>query len=108
VWVSRAAAVEGKQLYFLNVFDRPTTLEFCATNQREQRTCQAQGRSAAARFRVNPNQAIAVQVKKLRQRYFIAESTVPGKAILLLFTDGPGSKRVFSSESSIEFEAPTR
>ena len=108
VWVSRAAEVEGKQVYFLNVFNRPTTLEFCTTNRREQRSCQAPGRNAAARFRVNPNQAIAVQVKKLRQRYFIAESTVPGRAILLLFTDGPGSKRVFSSESSIEFEAPVR
>jgi hypothetical protein len=108
VWVSRALDVEGKQVYFLNVFDRPTTLEFCATNHREQRSCQTQGRTAAARFRVNPNQAIAVQVKKLRQRYFITQSTVPGKAILLLFTDGPGSKRVFSSESSVEFEAPAR
>ena len=108
VWVSRAADVEGKQLYFLNVFDRPTTLEFCATNRREQRTCEAQGRGAAARYRVNPNQAIAVQVKKLRQRYFIAQSTVPGKAIVLLFTDGPGSKRVFSSDSSVEFDAPVR
>jgi hypothetical protein len=108
VWVTRATDVEGKQVYFLNVFDRPTTLEFCATNRKEQRTCQAQGRIAAARFRVKPNQAIAVQVKKLRQRYFIAESTVPGRAILLLFTDGPGSKRVFSSESSVEFDAPGR
>lgn len=108
VWVSRAAEVEGKQVYFLNVFDRPTTLEFCATNHREQRTCRTPGRNAAARFRVNPNQSIAVQVKKLRQRYFIAESTVPGKAILLLFTDGPGSRHVFSSESSVEFDAPVR
>jgi hypothetical protein len=108
VWVTRAADVEGKQVYFLNVFDRPTTLEFCATNRREQRSCQAQGRTSAARFRVQPNQAVAVQVKKLRQRYFIAESTVPGRAILLLFTDGPGSKRVFSSESSVEFDTPER
>lgn len=108
VWVTRAADVEGKQVYFLNVFDRATTLEFCATNNRDQRSCRAQGRTAAARFRVNPNQSVAVQVKKLRQRYFIAESTVPGKAILLLFTDGPGSKRVFSSESSIEFDTPPR
>lgn len=105
VWVTRAAEVEGKEVYFLNVFDRPTTLEFCATNNREQRTCQAQRRTAAARFRVNPNQSVAVQVKKLRQRYFIAESTDPGKAILLLFTDGPGSKRVFSSDSSVEYDA---
>ena len=108
VWVTRAAEVEGKQVYFLNVFNWPTTLEFCATNQREQRTCQAPGRTAAARFRVNPNQAVAVQVKKLRQRYFIAQYTVPGRAILLLFTDGPGSKRVFSSESFIEFDTPVR
>jgi len=108
VWVSRAAGVEEKQVYFLNVFDRPITLAFCATNRPEQRTCQAQGRTAAARFRVNPNQSVAVQVKKLRQRYFIAQSTVPGRAILLLFTDGPGSRHVFSSESSVEFDAPVK
>ncbi|HEV3331754.1 MAG TPA: hypothetical protein VG096_12270 [Bryobacteraceae bacterium] len=108
VWVTLATQVEGKQVYFLNVFDQPTTLEFCATNKREQRTCRTQGRTAAARFRVNPNQSIGVQVQKLRQRYFIAESTVPGKAILLLFTEGQGSKRVFSSESNIEFDTPPR
>ncbi|HUI79947.1 MAG TPA: hypothetical protein VLY24_18600 [Bryobacteraceae bacterium] len=106
VWVSLAAEIEGKQLYFLNVFDRPTTLEFCATNNREQRSCQVGSQKAAARFEVNPNQAVAVQVKKLRQRYFIAQSTAPGRAILLLFTDGPGTKRVFSSDSSVEFETP--
>ena len=108
VWVSLASAVEGRQVYFLNVFDRATTLAFCATNNREQRSCEAQSRSAAARFQVKPNQAVAVQVKKLRQRYFIAQSTVPGRAILLLFTDGPGSKRVFSSDSSVEFDAPVK
>ena len=108
VWVSRSAEIEGKQVYFLNMFDRPTTIEFCATNNREQRTCLAPSRTAAVRFLVNPNQAIAVQIKKLRQKYFIAQSTVPGRAILLLFTDGPGSKHVFSSDSSVDFGKPVR
>jgi hypothetical protein len=106
VWVSLSAEIAGKQVYFLNIYDQPTTLEFCATNNREQRTCLLPSRTATARFRVNPNQAIAVQVKKLRQKYFIAQSTVPGRAILLLFADGPGSRRVFSSDSSVEFEKP--
>ena len=102
VWVANSADIEGHQLYFINLRERPTVLMFCQTNRREQRTCQAKA-SPANRFVVNPNQSVAVEVKKLRQHFFIAESSSPARSILLLFSGAPGSTKVFSSHSSVEF-----
>lgn len=101
VWVGPASGVEGKQLYFLNVADQPTEVAFCAVDQAPSGACRKKGPSA--RFLVRPNQSVSLQVRKLRRRYFVTESSSPGAAILVLFADAPGTKRVFASKSSIQF-----
>jgi hypothetical protein len=100
-WVSMAVNVQGKELYFLNAADKPTTVSFCAVNQPRD-GCRKRG-TAAAHYMVAANQSISLQVRKLRQRFFMIESSDPGAAILVLFTDGPGTKKVFGSDSSIHF-----
>lgn len=100
-WVSRSANVQGRELYFLNVASKPTTVSVCAVNQPNEE-CRKRG-SAAAHYMVAANQSISLQIRKLRQRFLAIESSAPGAAILVLFTDGPGTKKVFGSDSSIHF-----
>jgi hypothetical protein len=100
-WVSKASNVEGKELYFLNVAARPTTVAFCGVKQPGDE-CRKRG-GAAAHYLVESNRSLSVQVRKLRQRYFAIESSAPEAAIVVLFTDGPGTTKVFGSDSSIRF-----
>lgn len=100
-WVSRSANVQGRELYFLNVASKPTTVSVCAVNQPNEE-CRKRG-SAATHYMVAANQSISLQIRKLRQRFLAIESAAPGAAILVLFTDGPGTKKVFGSDSSIHF-----
>jgi hypothetical protein len=101
-WVSRASDISNKQVYFLNLAPNATTLTFCSTNRREQRTC-ARETVHTARFLVKPNQAVAVQVHKLREKFFILEPSSRARAIVLLFSNAPGNRKVFSSKSSVDF-----
>jgi len=101
-WATLTSAVQEKYLYFLNAGSEPTVLTFCATNQREPEACRKKG-SAAARFRIGPNQALGVEVHKPRQKFFITESSMPEGALLVLFDGSAGNKRVFGSKSTIEF-----
>lgn len=106
-WVSRASSVESRSLYFLNVAEETTVVTFCAADRGPRAVCQKSG-SRAARYVVKPNQSISVQVRKLRRKYFVIETSAPGEVILVMFDDGPGIKRVFSSKSSIDFGEPVR
>ena len=101
-WVTLAKSVQGKQMYFLNAAGRPTEVSFCAVKHAQPEACEKKG-TPRARYRVGPNQSLSVQVRKLRAMYFITESSVPGAAVLALFDNGPGTKKVFDSKSSIEF-----
>ncbi|MBZ5575644.1 MAG: hypothetical protein LAP40_03675 [Acidobacteriia bacterium] len=100
-WVSRASVVQGKQLYFLNVAEHPTFVTFCAVNNARQASC-PKG-PPAARYPVNPGQAVSVEVGRLGRRYFLTESSAPGAAILALFDEGQGIRKLFSSKSDIRF-----
>jgi len=102
-WVSRASSVEGKQLYFLNVADQPTVVSFCTSDDPRPSGC-GKKKPAPVRFPVNPKQSVAVDVRKLLRRYFVIESSVPGGAILALFEDAAGTRKVFSSNSEIRFD----
>lgn len=101
-WVTLADKVQGKQMYFLNAAGRPTMVAFCASKQAAPDACEKKG-SRSARFRVGPNQSISVQVRNVHGKFFVAESSAPGAAVLALFDDGPGIKKTFASKSSIEF-----
>jgi hypothetical protein len=101
-WVTLASRVEGKQMYFLNAASRATMVAFCAVKQTPPNACEKKG-TRSARYRVGPNQSLAVQLKKMRATYFITESSVPGAAVLVLFDNGPGVRKQFGSNSSIEF-----
>ena len=101
-WVTLSDKVQGKQMYFLNVADVPTVVAFCAVKQAPPDACEKKG-TPRARFRVGPNQSISVQIRKLRGKFFVAESSAPGAAVLVLFDDGPGIKKTFASKSSIDF-----
>jgi hypothetical protein len=101
-WVTLSDRIQGKQMYFLNAADRPTVVAFCAARQATADACQKKG-TPSARFRVGPRQSISVQVRKLRGRFFITESSAPEAAVLVLFDNGPGIRKTFGSNSSIEF-----
>ncbi|GEM_PF-3584736 len=104
-WVTLASRVQGKQMYFLNAAAAPTVVTFCASNQAPLSACEKKG-VRAARYRVGANQSLAVQVHRLRGKFFITESSAPGAAVLALFDNGPGTKRTFGSNSSVEFGEP--
>ena len=101
-WASPASRVDGKLLYFLNVAGTPTIVSFCAANQAPPAVCQKPG-NHTSRYLLKSNQSISVQVRKLRRKYFVVESASPSEAILVMFEDAPGTRRVFSSKSSIEY-----
>ena len=106
-WTTLTSAVEGKYFYFLNAAERPTVVTFCATDQPAPDACRKKG-TTSIRVPAGPKQLIGVQVRKPRRRFFIAESSVPGAAVLTLFDAGPGNKRFFGSKSTVEFGEPQR
>jgi hypothetical protein len=104
-WALPAMEVAGQQLYVLNASDKPTMLTFCAANKLEPKACERKS-TRPARQLLNPKQAVLVNVQKFRQKYLITESSKPGRAIVQVFSDLPGRRRFFSSESSISFGTP--
>jgi hypothetical protein len=104
-WALPEPEIAGQQLYVLNASDKPTVLTFCVANKPEAKACQSKGANPVHRL-ANPRQAILVDVKKFRKKYLIAESSEPGRAIIQVFNDQPGHRRVYSSESSISFDTP--
>ena len=101
-WGFRALDAQFKTVYFLNGFDEPTVVTFCESNRRERNQCTGKSGSSN-RFTVGPRQSIMVDVKRLRQRYFFIESSVPRAALLVVLRDGAGFRKQFTSESSIQF-----
>lgn len=105
-WVARSAAVEGKRLYILNA-GSPTVVSFCTAKKPSADEC-SRRKSRVSRFALKSGQALSVQVHKLRQPFFITRSSVPGAAVLVMFENSPGHKSFFSSDSSVEFNAPRK
>lgn len=99
-WASRAADVQGRDLYFLNAGDQPTEVSFC-TSKDPRASCRKNG--ARVHYPVGPRQALSVHVRRLRRPYFITESSMPGSAVLLLFEESAGIRKVFGSSSDIQF-----
>lgn len=104
-WAIRKADVDGRQLYVLNSAEAQTVLTFCGANKPEPKACERKGANPVHRV-AEARQAVVVEIKKLTKKYLILESSHPGRAILQVFDDGPGRRRVYSSESSISFDTP--
>jgi hypothetical protein len=104
-WAFPAAQIAGEQLYILNASETPTTLTFCSASKPDPKACDKKGAKAVRRL-ANPKQAVLLEVLNFPKKYLIAESSRPGRAIIEVFNDKPGHRRVFTSESSISFEGP--
>jgi hypothetical protein len=104
-WAIPEAQVAGQQLYVLNASEKPTILTFCIADKVDPKECRRKGANAVHRS-ANPGQAVLVEVKKFRKKYFLTQSSQPGRAIVQVFNDEPGHRRVYSSESSISFDTP--
>ena len=104
-WVIPQPEVSGQQLYILNTSDTATILTLCAANKPEPKACHGKGANPVRRA-AKARQAVIVDIQKFPQKYLIAESSEPGHAILQVFNDDPGHRKVYSTESSISFDAP--
>jgi len=104
-WMTPSWSVQNKDLYFLNASDRLVEVSFCMSDRRTTTACPKR----ATHYPVPPKQSIMLAVGKLRQQYFLTESSAPGQAVLVLMIPAAGDRKVFSSDSSIQFgETPER
>jgi hypothetical protein len=104
-WAFLGPEVSGQQLYILNVADSPTILTFCIANKPEPKECSRKGVIPIRRV-AKPKQAVIVDVQKFTKKYLIAESSEPGRAIIQVFNDDPGHRKVYRAESTISFDTP--
>lgn len=84
--------------------EKPMALTFCVSNKPQATECRHKGANAIQHV-AKPRQAVLLDVKKFRKKYFIVEASEPGRAIIELFNDDPGHRRVYTSETSISFDA---
>jgi hypothetical protein len=103
-WALLEREVEGQQIYILNASEKPIGLTFCVSNKPQAKECRHKGANAMQHV-AKPRQAVLLNVKKFRKKYFIVEASEPGRTIIQLFNDDPGHRRVYTSETSISFEA---
>ena len=97
-----AREVEDKHLYFANLAETSTVLTFCQAKDSAGNGCQKAG-AAVFRMLVKPREAIKLDVKKIEKKYLVIESSRPGLAMAVLFSDDPGRRRFYSTESTIDF-----
>jgi len=102
-----AQEVEDKHLYFANLAEMPTVLAFCGANQSRLGGCQKSG-TAVFRIVVKPREAVKLDVKTVGEKYLVIESSRPGLAMTVLFSDDPGRTRFYSAESTIDFGRPLK
>lgn len=104
-WAISGVSVSGQQLYVLNTGEKQTVMTFCASNKLDFKACEHKGSNAVQRV-ANPRQAVLLDIRKFGKKYLIALSSHPGRAIIEVFNDDPGHRRVYGAESSISFDAP--
>ena len=103
-WAMLEREIEGQQIYILNASEKPIGLTFCVSNKPQVKECKHRGAKAVQHV-AKARQAVLLNVKKFRQKYFIVEASEPGHTIIALFNDDPGHRRVYTSETSISFDA---
>lgn len=99
-WLSLSASVQGKDLYFLNASDKTVSVGFCSSSNRLVSGCDRSVR----RYPVKPHQTLLIGIGRLRGRYFMTEASASGQALVTLLVPGKGERKVFSSDSSIQFQ----
>jgi hypothetical protein len=104
-WALLEREVEGQQVYILNASEKPIALTFCVSNKPQAKECAHKGVNVIHHV-AKPRQAVLLDVKKFRKKYFIVEASEPGRTIIQLFNDEPGHRRVYTSETSISFDTP--
>ena len=102
-WIVPSWTVQDKDLYFLNASDKPVEVSFCTTSSRFTGACPKRG---VAHYPMQPNQSVLVGIRKLHQQYFLTTSSTRGRAVVVLMTPGMGDRKMFSSDSSIQFGDP--
>ena len=104
-WAIPAPEISGQQIYILNVAENPTILTFCVADKPEPKECRRKGANPIRRL-AKPKQAVILDVKEFTKKYLIAESSEPGGAIIQLFNDDAGHRKVYAADSTITFDAP--
>jgi hypothetical protein len=104
-WIFSSGDFEGKTLYFLNTTDRTGEVTFCFAYAASRSGCL--GGISASRYPLKPRQAIAVRPGRSRARYFIVQSSSL-RAMMVVLSIGPGERKMFSSDSTIEFGDPAQ
>jgi hypothetical protein len=104
-WAIPAHEISGQQLYILNVAENATILTFCTADKPEPKECRRKGVNPIRRL-AKPKQAVVLDVKKFTKKYLIAESSEPGRAIIQLFNDDAGRRKVYAAEPTITFDTP--
>ncbi|MBV8728191.1 MAG: hypothetical protein JO336_00130, partial [Acidobacteriia bacterium] len=94
--------LRGKTLYFLNVSEMPTTINFCEVKQPKQYACVAERRHVSS-YNLGARQSMLFDLENFRQKYLMIESLPAVKAVIVGLADGPGQARVFSTKSTITF-----
>lgn len=102
-----AREVENKHLYFANLAEVSTVLTFCQANISRLDGCQEAG-TAVFHILVKPRDAVRLDVKNIGRKYLVIESSRPGLAMAVLFSDDPGRRRLYSADSTIEFGRPLK
>jgi hypothetical protein len=104
-WLVSAVAVGDRSAFFLNVSDKPTLLNVCSADTAWRPSCSRNG--SGTHVAVNPRQSVVLKFRNLRQPYLLVESSVRVNAIFGLLRLEPGTRRVFSTESSVNFDELT-
>lgn len=95
-WLSPAASVSNRDLFFLNTSDKATVLTVCPFDAVVPCT-------GPIRVAVNPKQSVVLKVGTIRRSYLLIRSSVTVSAVIGLLRAGSSTTRVFSAESSIDF-----
>jgi hypothetical protein len=69
-WVSPAAEVRSRNVFFLNVSDQSTVLNICSTDAAQWRSCSS-SESGGFPVTVNPRQSVVLTIGRVRKRYLL-------------------------------------
>lgn len=104
-WIIPSSDVSGKTLYFLNTTEKAGDVTFCFQEIPSRGGCP--NGVSCSRYSLKPRQAIVVQPGRTRARYFVVQSSSL-RAMIVVLWSGPGDRKMFSSDSTIQFGDPTQ
>jgi hypothetical protein len=105
-WLYPAGEVAGKDVFLLNVSDKPTVLAVCAARALPDSPVYCVEKPAL--IPVSPKQTVVLGIRNLHRPYLLIQSAVKVDAIFGFLRPESGIRRTFSTESSIDFNDPSR